>query len=85
MNSRHALALERQALVARSASQRSAIIEGTAPLLHHAQRLDRIVGTVRRHPLIAGLAVTGVALLGSRKLFDVATRLLTVYMLVRPR
>ena len=85
MNSRHALDLERQELVARSASQRSAILAGTQPLLQHAQRLDRIVGTVRSHPLIAGLAVTGVALLGSRKLFDVATRLLTVYMLVRRR
>jgi len=85
VNSRHALELERHELVARSARQRSAIIAGTEPLLLHAQRLDRIVGTVRRHPLVAGVAVTGVALLGSRKLFDMATRLLTVYMLVRRR
>jgi len=35
--------------------------------------------------VITGLAVTAVALVGSRKIFDIATRLLTVYMLARRR
>jgi hypothetical protein len=69
MNQQEALAVEREALVARSAMQRNAIIAGIEPLLRQAATLDRVVGLVR----------------GSRKIFDIATRLLTVYMLVRRR
>ncbi len=83
MNHQEALAVEREALIARSASQREALIAGTEPLLRQAAAFDRVVGSVRRHPLVTGLAVTAVALVGSRKIFDIATRLLTIYMLVR--
>jgi len=85
MNQKETLAVPREALVAQSAAQRSAIIESSAPLLRGAAALDRIVGPIRRHPVLAAAAVTGVALLGSRKIFDLATRAITIYMLVRGR
>ena len=78
-----ALALRRQELVARSASQRSALIAGIEPLLGKAAALDRIVGAVRRHSVIVGLVAGVVALFGSSKLLHAATRLLTVYTLLR--
>ena len=85
MNLREGLAARREALIAQSATQRSAIISSVQPLLRGAATLDRIVAPIRRHPLIAALAVTGVALLGSRKIVDLATRAVTIYMLVRRR
>lgn len=85
MNQQDGLAARREALVAQSAAQRSAIITHAQPLLRGVATLDRIVDPIRRHPLIAALAVTGVALVGSRKIFDLATRAVTIYMLVRRR
>jgi hypothetical protein len=85
MKRTEALAVQREALVARSATQRRAIIDGMQPLLRYAAPFDRVVGSVRSHPVIIGLAATAMALVGSRKIFDIATRLLTVYMLVRRR
>jgi hypothetical protein len=80
-----ALAQRRQELVERSAAQRSALISGIEPLLHKAAVLDRVVTAVRGHPLVTGLVVAAVALVGSRKLIATASRLLTLYMLVRRR
>ena len=85
MNQQQGLAARREALIAQSNAQRSAIVSNAQPFLKGAATLDRIVGPVRRHPVIAALAVTGVALLGSRKIFDLATRAVTIYMLVRRR
>jgi hypothetical protein len=79
------LAERRQELVARSAAQRSALIADVEPLLGKAAALDHIVGAVRRHSVIVGAVAGVVALLGSRKLLDLATRLVTLYMLVRRR
>jgi hypothetical protein len=79
------LAERRQELVARSAAQRSALVADAESLLRKAAALDRIVGAVRRHSVIAGAVAGVVALLGSRKLLDLATRLVTLYMLVRRR
>jgi hypothetical protein len=77
------LAYRREALVARSAAQRRAILSSLEPLATKAAALDRIVTTVRRYPVIVGLAAGAVAMLGSRKLFEMASRLLTLYLLVR--
>lgn len=85
MNQKETLAVRREALVAQSAAQRDALIEGSAPLLRGAATLDRILGPIRRHPILAAVAAGGVALLGSRKIFDLATRAVTIYMLVRRR
>ena len=85
MNQKETLAVRREALVVQSAAQRTALIESSAPLLRGSATLDRILGPIRRHPILAALAVGGVALLGSRKIFDLATRAVTIYMLVRRR
>ena len=77
------LARRRQELLERSAAQRSALVANAAPLLRKAAALDRIVATVRRHSFIASLAVGAVALVGSRQLFAMTTRLLSLYMLFR--
>jgi hypothetical protein len=77
------LARRREELVERSAMQRSALIAGVEPLMHKAVVLDRMVTTVRGHPLVTGLVAGAVALLGARKLFAMSSRLLTLYMLFR--
>jgi len=79
------LARRREELVARSAAQRNALIADVEPLLGKAAALDRIVGAVRRHSVIVGVVAGVVTLLGSRKLVDIATHLLTLYMLARRR
>ena len=81
MNRPGTLAQRRERLVARSAVQRTRLIAGVEPLLVKAAALDRIIGTLRRYSVVAG----AVALLGSRKLFDLGERLLTLYLLVRRR
>ena len=45
--------------------------------------LDRMIGYVRRNPIIAGLAVGGVALLGPRRLWELGARAVTLYTLLR--
>jgi len=82
---RHQLAMARRRheLVARSASQRSALIDGIEPLMRKAAALDRLVTSVRGHPLVTGLIAGAVALVGARKLFELTTRLLSLYMLFR--
>jgi hypothetical protein len=77
------LARRRRELLERSAAQRSALVANAEPLLRKAAALDRIVAVVRRHSVVAGLAVGAVALLGSRQLFAMTTRLLSLYMLFR--
>jgi hypothetical protein len=79
------LAQRREELVARSVAQRNALIAGAAPLAGKAAALDRIAGTLRRYSVVAG-AVAGVAaLFGSRRLLEIASRLVTLYLLVRRR
>ncbi|HYL91423.1 MAG TPA: hypothetical protein VEU32_21920 [Burkholderiales bacterium] len=79
------LVRRRERLVASSTAQRARLVADCEPLGRAAATLDRIVGPIRRHPVIATLAVTGVALLGSRKVFDLASRAVTIYMLLRRR
>lgn len=85
MNRPGTLAQRRERLVARSAVQRTRLIAGVEPLLVKAAALDRIIGTLRRYSVVAGVVAGAVALLGSRKLFDLGERLLTLYLLVRRR
>jgi len=53
------------------------------PLLDKAAALDRIVASARKHPVVTMLGAGAVVLLASRKLFGFATRLLTLYALIR--
>jgi YqjK-like protein len=84
MNSREmSLAQRRRALVERSEAQRTAILDAAAPLASKAVSLDRVVDYVRRYPVVAAAAVGALALVGPRRLFDLGTRALTLYMLLR--
>jgi YqjK-like protein len=84
MSSREqSLAQRREELVARSAAQRAAISAQAAPLLRKAATLDRIVARVRQYPVVTALGVGAVALLGTRRIFELATRVLTLYALFR--
>lgn len=85
--SAHTRDLERQReeLVARSTAQRSGLVTSWDGIVTKTAAADRILSTVRRHPVAVGAAVAGVVLLGSRRLFDVSERLLTLYLLLRRR
>jgi hypothetical protein len=77
------LAARRRALVERSAAQRAALAVYAEPLLRKTAALDRVVDYVRRHPVLSSVAVGAVVLLGPRRLWDMATRAITMYMLLR--
>ena len=77
------LAQRREELVARSGARRAAIAAHARPLLHKAELADRIVERVRRYPLITAAVAGAVVFLGSRRIFDLATRALTIYALFR--
>ncbi len=51
--------------------------------MRKAAALDRIVAKVREYPVMTALAVGGVALLSTRRIFSVATRVLTLYALIK--
>ena len=84
---RHQLALarRREELVARSVAQRAALIAGVAPLADKLATLERIIGTLRRYSVVAGIVAGVAGLFGSRRLLDVASRLLSLYLLARRR
>ena len=77
------LAGRRRELVERSSVQREALLVSADPLVRKAAALDRVVGYVRRNPIVAAAAVGAVALLGPRKIFDLGARAITLYMLLR--
>lgn len=77
------LRLRRERLVAESARQRAELAGRLAPLTRRLGAADRAVGALRAHPVVAGLAVGAVALLGPRALLGWAARLLPVYTLLR--
>lgn len=77
------LARQREELVARSAAQRSGLVASWEGIVEKTAAADRILSTVRRHPVAVSAVVAGVVLLGSRRLFDVSERLLTLYLLLR--
>jgi YqjK-like protein len=77
------LAARRRELVERSAAQRTALFAAAEPLTRKAAALDRLVEQVRRYPVVTAAAVGAVALLGPRRLFELGSRLLTLYVLLR--
>lgn len=84
MNGREqSLAQRREELVARSAAQRAAISAHAEPLVRKAAALDRIVSKVREYPVVTALGVGAVGLLGTRRIFEFVTKLLTLYALFR--
>ena len=75
--------MTREELVELSSRQRAAVIAAAEPIIDKAEKVDRVVGYVRRNPVVAAVAVGAVALLGPRKIFDLGARAITLYMLLR--
>ena len=74
---------KRRELVQRSSAQRAAIIANAEPLVRAGAVADRLLSHVRRHPVALTVGLGAVVLLGSRRLFDLATRALTLYALFK--
>lgn len=77
------LALRREALVAKSAGQRARIALQLAPVARVAGFADRIVSTVRAHPVAFTLAAGLIALRRGRSLLGLLARALPLYSLLR--
>ncbi|HEV8106831.1 MAG TPA: hypothetical protein VGP97_04845 [Burkholderiales bacterium] len=73
----------RIALVARCSAQRASIASAAEPLTAKAAAVDRILGAVRVHPLVATLAAGALAGLVPRVLPLWLTRLLLLYSVLR--
>lgn len=84
MNRREqSLAARRLELVQRSAAQRAALAAEVDPFVRKAATVDRLVARVRQYPVVVALGVGAVALLGTRRIFDLATKVFTLYALFR--
>jgi hypothetical protein len=82
---RHQQSLEmrRRELVERSAAQRAALITNLVPLAQKVATVDRAVASVKRYPMVTALIAGAVTLFGSRKLFSLLARGITLYTLLR--
>ena len=83
--SRHeqGLAERRRELVERSSAQRAALAATAEPLVRKSAALDRVIAQVRRYPVLSSVAVGALALLGPRRLFELAARAAALYALLR--
>ena len=77
------LARRRQELIDRSSVQRAALVAEVRPLLDKAGALDRVITSVRHHPVVTGLGAAAVVLLGARQVLALGSRALTLYALFR--
>lgn len=73
----------RLVLVERSAAQRAALAEAAAPITRRLALADRVVATMRAHPLLTGLAAGAIVFLGKQRLFAWAVRAVGLYSLLR--
>jgi hypothetical protein len=83
MNRKQSLAQRRNELLERSSTQRAALIVTAAPVARRVDAVDRVVRYVRAYPVAASLVVGAVALIGPRKVFDLGSRALTLYALLK--
>ncbi len=77
------LAQRRQALVERSADYRARIGADLEPLARSLGAADRVVATLRAHPVIATTAAGAIAFMGPRRLLGWAARVVPLYALLR--
>ena len=77
------LARRRRELIDRSSMQRETLAAAARPLVHKAAALDRVITSVRHHPVTTGLAAAAVVLLGARQVLALGSRALTLYALFR--
>jgi hypothetical protein len=82
---RHQQSLEmrRRELVERSAAQRAALMTNLVPLAEKVATVDRAIASVKRYPMVAAVIAGAVTLFGSRKLFSLLARGVTLYTLLR--
>jgi hypothetical protein len=82
---RHQQSLEmrRRELVERSAAQRAALMANLVPLAQKVATVDRAVASVKRYPMVAAAIAGAVTLFGSRKIFSLLARGVTLYTLLR--
>jgi len=85
VSDRHQQSLEmrRRELVERSAAQRAALITNLVPLAQKVATVDRAVASVKRYPMVAAAIARAVTLFGSKKIFSLAARGITLYTLLR--
>ena len=83
MNRIQGLTQRREELVERSAAQRTALLDAAEPLVRKAATVDRVIAYVRQYPVLASLAVGAVALVGPRRLFELGTRAIALYALLK--
>jgi hypothetical protein len=76
------LEVRRMVLVERSAAERAAIAAAVSPLARGVAAIDRIVGSVRAHPILA-VAAAGAVALGRARLLDWVARGAAIYSLLR--
>jgi len=77
------LELRRHELLERSAAQRAALRAGVAPVVERFASVDRAVSSVRRHPMLATGIAAVVTIFGSKKIFSLIARGITLYTLLR--
>jgi hypothetical protein len=85
VSDRHQQSLEmrRRELVLRSAAQRDALMAHLVPLAEKVAKVDRVIASVKRYPLITAAIAGGVTLLGSKKIFSLFARGVTLYTLLK--
>jgi hypothetical protein len=76
------LARRREALVLRSGLQRAEIAAQLSPAARKLAAVDRVTATLRAHPVMAGVAATGLALIGPRRLLRWVMRVAPIYSLL---
>jgi hypothetical protein len=75
--------MRRRELVERSAAQRAALITNLVPLAQKVATVDRAVASVKRYPMVAAAIAGAVTLFGSKKIFSLVARGITLYTLLR--
>lgn len=70
-------------LVELSTAQRAALVAAAGPIADKLGKVDRVLGYVRRYPLLTSVLVGAVALAGPQKVFALGARALTLYSLLR--
>jgi hypothetical protein len=72
----------RDALVLRSTAQRARLSAQIAPFARKLAAADRFTAAVQAHPVVAGIAATGLARIGVRRLLRWAVRIAPLYALL---
>jgi hypothetical protein len=80
---RQSLEMRRRELVERSAAQRAALMASLLPLTEKVARVDGAIASVKRYPMLAAAVAGAVTLFGSKKIFSLLARGVTLYALLR--